>query len=197
MAQLVQPGTVAGVIGYLHGTARTTKIVETTCGVGYVVSTVTPMGVGEEVSLHITSVTNRDGVTTLYGFGTETEQRLFEAITAVSGVGGHSALALLRDLGAARLVGALKSKDAKVLTAAKGIGAKAAEKICAMVKLPDGLDTGQLDEGAVAVIEVLRSLGYSNDEAYHAVAASAGGDEVSDEERLALALGHLRERGAR
>ena len=67
-------------------------------GVGYLVygpaGTVAAARVGADVALHTPLAVREDGMT-LYGFASADERRLFQTLTAVSGVGPKAALALL------------------------------------------------------------------------------------------------------
>ena len=178
-------------IGYLVGTARVGNLVMTPGGVGYVVSSVRPFTAGEAVELFVHTHTSREGAVTLYGFDDETEQRLFLSVTAVTGVGGAIALTLLRELGTDTLANAISEKDVKALSSVRGVGTKVAEKIIAMVKLPKDLPlSGATNGSADPVIAVLRELGYSNEEAWSAVAVI--GREGDDDTRLARALDEIR-----
>lgn len=189
-----RPGTVPDVIGYLVGTARSHNVVMTSGGVGYVVHAPRPFHAGEVLSLHVSTHTSREGVVTLYGFEDETQQRLFAALTAVSGIGGNTALGLLRELGVARIAHAVLHKDAATLSSVKGVGTKAAEKLVTLAKLPKDLEplaaTGGADHDD-PVAAVLIGLGYRAEEAHDAL-RRVPRDGDSDDARLAAALDEIR-----
>jgi Holliday junction DNA helicase RuvA len=184
--------TVNSMIGYLAGTA---KVIQSTVlvlcnGVGYRVNTPSNLVDGAPVSLHVTTVVREDAIT-LYGFLTNVEQDLFDALRSVSGVGPTSALALLRDLGFNEIIRAVNLKDYRMLTKARGVGAKVAERIVSMVKLPIGFaDIPAFDAPAdLDAITVLETLGFERGQARIAVASARelGASETSTIVKDALA----------
>jgi Holliday junction DNA helicase RuvA len=162
-------------IGYLSGTAKVLQgvVVVVASGVGYRVNTPATIIDGATVSMYVTTVVREDAIT-LYGFTSTEDQELFDALRAVSGVGPTSALALLRDLGSTEIVRAVTVKDHRLLTKARGVGAKVAERIVSMVKLPTGIaDVTAFDAPAdVDAISVLETLGYERGQARIAVASA-------------------------
>lgn len=175
--------TVMDVIAYLRGTARTKNIVDVD-GVGYLVHCAAPLTAGEEVELHVHTQVREDAIT-LYGFATEDEKRVFEALVKVTGVGPTSAMLLLSGLGAGGVVDAVQRRDTKTLSSVKGIGAKVAEKIITLIKLPEGIDApdGTNQNGEIALL--LQSLGYDRGTSVEAArkasetsAANGGFDEA-------------------
>lgn len=142
-------------IGYLVGEALSERIVQTPGGVGYVVSCVEPLVAGQEVALHVTTVVREDAIT-CYGFQTELEQVVFEAVMNVPRVGPKLALALLRDVGVAQIALSLREEQPKVLAGASGVGAKLAGQIIAARPLSETLIArllAELGEEAVAEVE--------------------------------------------
>ncbi len=71
----------------------------------------------------------REDVIALYGFGTTSEQDLFERLIAVSGIGPKLALAVLSGIDVGELVRAIRTQDVARLTKIPGIGKKTAERI--------------------------------------------------------------------
>ncbi len=113
----------------------------------------------------------------LCGFLTREERDIFNILQSVSGVGVKVSLVLLNEFDVAELISAVVKEDAKLISRAKGVGAKMAQKI--VIELKDKLlnwqDIVQLDMSDVkssnlddAVIDevsaVLSSLGYSAQE---------------------------------
>jgi len=178
---------VGEVIAYLRGTARSPRILDVD-GVGYLLSCVTPMIVGEEVELLVHTQVREDAIT-LYGFTSEDEKVLFEALIKVTGVGPANAMTLLGGLGPNALVDAIRRRDIKTITSVKGVGAKLAEKIVTLVSLPAGLN----EDGRVTeLVKALTGLGYerarATDAATRALEESATGADEAGVLTAAIAL---------
>jgi Holliday junction DNA helicase RuvA len=105
----------------------------------------------------------------LYGFRNLEEKEMFELLISVSGVGPKGALGILGVAPLEILKRAIVTKDISYMTQVSGIGKKTAEKI--IIELRDKLkDSNITDYGFVLnkdsdVIEALKSLGYSQNEA--------------------------------
>lgn len=187
-------GTMSSMIGAVTGTARASKLVMTSSGVGYTVTCPEPLVVGEVVDLLVTTVVREDAIT-LYGFRTAGEQDLFECLTKVPGVGAAIAMAVLADVGVDKAISAIVNEDAAVLAKARGLGIKKAGTICATVKLPAGLVEGAKEDTtpplALALATTLGQMGY--DEAAALAAARHGlASSQSLGDALKAALAHLR-----
>ncbi|HEY8489620.1 MAG TPA: Holliday junction branch migration protein RuvA [Dehalococcoidia bacterium] len=155
--------------------------------------------VGEEVQLH-TYLHVREESLSLYGFLTREEQRLFEMLLGVAGVGPKAALAFLTALSPSELAGAIAAENVEVLTRVPGIGKKLAARLVLELK-------GKLDAYAGAalpapaarsdeVLAALVGLGYSSSEAAEALAQVPDASRLSTEERIRLALRYFAERNA-
>jgi len=107
-------------------------------GVGYSLvctpRTTAGLAVGAETELLVHMQTSNEGVPVLYGFKDTVERSLFRLLIGVSGVGPTSALALLTTLEPGELASAVARGDEQALTAAKGIGKKAAGRIVVDLK---------------------------------------------------------------
>lgn len=92
---------------------------------------------GDELALytymHIAGQMGTQSVA-LFGFAEKRELQLFNLLNSVSGIGAKTALAMLNTVGYAELVGAVQMGNAKALTAAPGVGPKAAERILLELK---------------------------------------------------------------
>lgn len=102
-------------------------------------------GVGYEVSLHrrlFDSLADDSAVTlwihthgykdappALFGFGSEVERHIFRALLGVSGLGPKSAMALLSEHGAERLLRLIVEKNSDEISKAPGIGKKTSQRI--------------------------------------------------------------------
>ncbi len=90
-------------------------------------------GVGNPVSL-LTHLQMREDAVTLFGFATGEEQQAFKLLTAVQGVGGRVALAILSVMSAQDLATAIASEDKRAVTRADGVGPKLAQRIVSEMK---------------------------------------------------------------
>lgn len=163
-------------------------------GVGFLVFG--PSGViagaktGAETVLHTHLVVREDGMT-LYGFTDAHEQRLFQILIGVSGVGPKVALALLSVLPADELSFAIASGNAAALARAPGIGQKLASRVVLELrdKFTSAAPVSVPGVESEDVVAALMGLGYSQAEAVDAVARSEfpAGAVIEDKVRLALA----------
>ncbi|MDO8616351.1 MAG: Holliday junction branch migration protein RuvA [Dehalococcoidia bacterium] len=165
-------------------------------GVGFLVygpaDTIAGAKSGAEIALHTHLVVREDGMT-LYGFLEAHQQRLFQTLIGVSGVGPKVALALLSIMDADALSFAIASGNAAALARAPGVGQKLASRI--VLELREKM-TGA---GPVAVpgveseeiVAALMALGYSQAEALDAVARSELPADAPVEEKVRLALSYF------
>lgn len=150
---------------------------------------------GSPVELH-THLHVRENELSLYGFLTEGELALFEALLGVSGIGPKAALALLSHLSVDELSRAIAQEQVEVLSSVPGVGAKTARKV--ILELRDKVaraagvqaispELARADSEALAA---LVSLGYSVVEAQRAL-QTVPPDVLDVAERLRLALQSL------
>ena len=152
-------------------------IVETNSGVGYKVS-VSPdtlskaKKAGDEIFLFVHTHVRED-ILDLYGFSNLEELEFFEMLINVSGIGPKGALAILSVASIATLKKAIGAGDISYLIKVSGIGKKTAEKI--VIELRDKVVNetsekgGDSLQGELDVLEALKSLGYSQNEAREAL----------------------------
>jgi Holliday junction DNA helicase RuvA len=111
----------------------------------------------------------RENSLDLYGFVTTEEMDFFTLLLDVSGIGPKSALSILIVAPLDTLKKAIATGDTSYLNKVSGIGKKTAEKI--VIELRDKLHAfkheGSASElrGESDVVEALKSLGYSQNEA--------------------------------
>ena len=141
----------------------------------------------------------REDAHDLYGFATREEQRCYELLTSVTGVGPKAALAILSAGGPQNFTLAVMTGDEKMLTAAQGVGKKIAQRIILELKDKIGGAGMELDFSGPAAVNVaapsgnsalanaaLQELGYSPAEIS---AALKGVDpQASTEEMVRYAL---------
>ncbi|MGH8280566.1 MAG: Holliday junction branch migration protein RuvA [Gammaproteobacteria bacterium] len=166
-------------------------------GVGYEVEA--PMSTfynlpeaGAEVLLY-THLVVREDAHILFGFGSETERRLFRALIRVNGVGPRLALTILSGISADNFVRCVRDNDTAALTRLPGIGRKTAERL--VVEMRDRLD--EASGGVTTVMGEMRpreealsalvSLGYKPQEASRMLQAIKEKD-ISSEEFIRRAL---------
>ncbi|MBQ1678520.1 MAG: Holliday junction branch migration protein RuvA [Oscillospiraceae bacterium] len=173
-------------------------------GVGYACHcssyTQSQLRVGEEHRLY-THVNVKEDAFDIYGFSGREELRLFELLTAVTGIGPASALAIQSVLSPDQLTLAILTGDEKSITRAKGVGAKSAKRI--ILELKDKIG-GELDFSAgvggaapaavrqdggklALATAALAELGYSQSEAAAAL-KGADAEKLSVEELVRYGL---------
>ena len=88
---------------------------------------------GQETRLYITESIREDAYD-IYGFISREEQRCYELLTSVNGVGPKAAIAILSAGGPQNFTLAVMTGDEKMLTAAQGVGKKIAQRIILELK---------------------------------------------------------------
>jgi Holliday junction DNA helicase RuvA len=116
----------------------------------------------------------RENSIDLYGFKNTNEMAFFELLLDVSGIGPRSALSILAIAPIDTLKRAIATGDTGYLNKVSGIGKKTAEKI--IIELRDKLQDYKSDSDTPSslrdesdIIEALKSLGYSPNEARDAL----------------------------
>ena len=146
-------------------------------GVGYgchvTAYTAGQLKLNQSAKLYITESIREDAFD-LYGFISREEQRCYELLTSVNGVGPKAAMAILSSGGPQNFTLAVMTGDEKMLTAAQGVGKKIAQRIILELKDKIGgsnveLDfsgptpaaTAQTGSAAALANAALQELGYS------------------------------------
>lgn len=151
-------------------------------GVGYkvyvplsIIAQLPPVGEDAELLVH-TSV--KEDSITLFGFLEESEQRLFELMLGVSGIGPKLALNILSVLPVEEIAGAISREDHRQLSRVPGVGTKTAQRLALELKDrlagAEWIQTGgrrvQPEMRAIEdAIEGLVGLGYNRGDAKAAV----------------------------
>lgn len=111
-------------------------------GVGYACHTtaytLSKLRVGQRAKLY-TYCNIREDAFDIFGFISREEQRCFELLVGVTGVGPKAALSILSAVSPERFTLAVMTQDEKALTAAQGVGKKLAQRI--ILELKDKLGT--------------------------------------------------------
>ena len=114
-------------------------------GVGYgcrvTAYTAAQLKLNQNARLYITESIREDAFD-LYGFISREEQRCYELLTSVSGVGPKAAMAILA-AGPQNFTLGVMSGDEKLLTAAQGVGKKLAQRI--ILELKDKIGGGSME----------------------------------------------------
>ena len=122
-------------------------------GVGYgcrvTAYTAGQLKLNQSARLYITESIREDAFD-LYGFINREEQRCYELLTSVNGVGPKAALSILT-AGPQNFTLAVMTGDEKMLTAAQGIGKKIAQRIILELKDKIGGSSVELDFSGPAV----------------------------------------------
>jgi len=170
-------------------------------GVGYgcriTAYTAGQLKLNQTARLYITESIREDAFD-LYGFISREEQRCYELLTSVNGVGPKAAISIL-SAGPQNFTLAVMTGDEKLLTAAQGIGKKIAQRIILELKDKMGGSAMELDfstgsvsapvqtgSNATMAHAALQELGYSPAEIHTAL---KGADpNASTEELIRYAL---------
>ena len=142
----------------------------------------------------------REDAFDLYGFISREEQRCYELLTSVNGVGPKAAMAILSAGGPQNFTLAVMTGDEKMLTAAQGVGKKIAQRI--ILELKDKVGGGQAEidfSSGPAVVAApagggnlamataaLQELGYSTAEIHQALKGADPAASTEDLIRFAL-----------
>jgi Holliday junction DNA helicase RuvA len=131
---------------------------------------------GEQIQL-FTALIVREDAMFLVGFNSKEERDLFNILQSASGIGTKVSLALLSALSVSEIAQAVVSNNYNLLTKAKGVGNKLAQKMTLELKEKmmswrsadfvsnlQSLDTTQHSEAFNEAESVLLSLGYQPDE---------------------------------
>ena len=124
-------------IGYISGTVvysdSQKSIILTAQGVGYEVSTATPLVPNRDVALFISHII-RENTQDLYGFESAEDKKFFEMLLDVNGIGPKSAFSLVSHLGVQQIISAITFENTDILKSAPGVGKKSAEQIVLSLK---------------------------------------------------------------
>ena len=166
-------------------------------GVGYgcrvTAYTAGQLKLNQTARLYITESIREDAFD-LYGFISREEQRCFELLTSVNGVGPKAAMAILSAGGPQNFTLAVMTGDDKLLTAAQGVGKQIAQRMILELKDKIGGSNVELDFSTGPAVSVpqqggnvamaraaLQELGYSPAEIQ---AALKGADANASTEEL-------------
>ena len=169
-------------------------------GVGYLVqitpSTSRNLQLDHSAFLFTSMIVREDGFT-LFGFSTVAEQRIFDLLRSVTGVGPKSALAILGELSVDQIVDSVSQENDAAFKAVSGIGPKTAKLI--IVTLAGKLGNSSTRSKAVGgadlsvVIAALTGLGWNERSAVDAASKAVDvlGSSASTNNLLKASLAQL------
>jgi Holliday junction DNA helicase RuvA len=178
---------IAKLAGTLDETGADWAVIDV-AGVGYLVhcsaKTLAAFGEAGEACTVFTQLQVSENDMRLLGFATAEERDWFRLLTAVQGVGGKLALAVLSTLSPGELRDACAAGDAAMVARAQGVGPKVASRIVNELKDKAGALPGGGLGGAVAIspaggaaadaVSALQNLGFKPAVAAAAVAHAQG-----------------------
>lgn len=134
----------------------------------------------------------REDALVLFGFDTESERQIFEALLSVSGVGPKVALALCSALTADQFRSAVATDDVDAIASVPGIGKKTAQRIVIDLKEKLALPDLQIVNGSTDSVgqarSALENLGYSPGEVRAVLAEVGAGANGNVQEVIRAAL---------
>lgn len=165
---------------YIKGTLEGIEkdyIVVDAGGIGYKIftpeSTIRSLNLtGEKVKIY-TYLHVREDNLSLFGFLTYDEQRMFELLISVSGIGPKVANSVLSNISPSRFCLAVISDDINSLTNIPGIGKKTAQRVILelkdKLKTQDAIDKSDVitdvnNNDAEEIVDALKVLGYQTRE---------------------------------
>jgi len=172
-------------------------------GVGYKVSVpvsvLTTFAEGGQAALHIHMHVRAEEIS-LYGFAEANDQRVFELLLSVTGIGPKVALSILSAMDSDTLARAVVGEDTKTLVRIPGLGLKTAQRL--VLELKDKMSAllfeRKVDQSQVKsarpepgdilddVVDGLVNLGYNRNDAHKA--AEAALQASADKANIGLAL---------
>jgi Holliday junction DNA helicase RuvA len=134
----------------------------------------------------------REEILALYGFAEEAEQKMFEALLSVAGVGPKVALQMCSAYSPEAFKRALVTDDLAALASVPGIGKKTAQRILLDLKekldLPDLALVGSQPDTLSRARSALENLGYSPGEVRVALGEAQPSEQQSVEDVIKSAL---------
>ena len=186
-------------IGYLNRTlaaASESGCIIDVAGVGYrlacsgtTLAALPPVGKDARLFTHLHV---REDILALYGFGSEAERTMFEALIGVAGIGPKVALQLCSAFAPDSFRRALVTDDVDAICSVPGIGKKTAGRIVLELKekldLPDLALVGTRRDTLTQARSALENLGYSPGEVRAALGELRPAEDESVEAVVRSAL---------
>lgn len=183
---------IGSIAGTVTSQTPSSLLIQTSGGVGYLVSTTTDTAIAHSVgseAILFTHLVVREDQLALFGFSTAAELVFFTQLIGVSGVGPKMALAILNSGPVQQLQTAIAKNEVAILTTISGIGRKTAERILIELKnqvsIPSGDPNNQ--SSGEELLAALTQLGYNANEVRR-VLLEIPASVASTEDRIKHAL---------
>ena len=190
---------IASLTGTVAALERSSAVIDVS-GVGYLVhmpgGTSAALKNGQEIQLFTSLIVREDGFT-LFGFLSNVEQRVFDLLRSVTGVGPKSALAILDQLTVQQIIDAVTMDNDSAFKVVSGIGPKTAKLITLSLagKLGSGVSVSDKPKSTelLDVVSALTGLGWNERTANDAarLAAKSLPSDSSANDLLKFALSNL------
>ena len=151
---------IEGVISKKEPTYVWLKTGGVSYGVGVSILTASRLNLGDKVELFITQIIREDA-DLLFGFLENSEQKIFEMLLKVSGIGASTAMAVCSSLSPNQVASAVANGDMETFKKVPGIGPKTAKMLIAT--LSDAEFSQNLGGAKSEAFLALESLGFKKD----------------------------------
>ncbi|MEE3711455.1 Holliday junction branch migration protein RuvA [Campylobacter sp. CLAX-7218-21] len=168
---------IEGLITKKEPTQLWIKCAGITYGVNISLFTSAAVQKGENIELYITQIIREDA-NLLYGFLKESEQRIFELLLKVNGIGASTAMAVCSSLNPDEFSAAVINGDDAVLKRVPGIGPKTARTLIAQLSDAKLVEISSASSSSEAFM-ALESLGFKRDKISAALAKCTSNDTAS------------------
>ena len=169
---------IEGLITKKEPTQLWIKCAGITYGVNISLFTSAALQKGENIELYITQIIREDA-NLLYGFLKESEQRIFELLLKVNGIGASTAMAVCSSLNPDEFSAAVINGDDAVLKRVPGIGPKTARTLIAQLSDAKLVEISSVSSSSSEAFMALESLGFKRDKISAALAKCTSSDTAS------------------
>lgn len=169
---------IEGLITKKEPTQLWIKCAGITYGVNISLFTSAALQKGDSVELFITQIIREDA-NLLYGFLKESEQRIFELLLKVNGIGASTAMAVCSSLNPDEFSAAVINGDDAVLKRVPGIGPKTARTLIAQLSDAKLGEISSASSSSSEAFMALESLGFKRDKISAALAKCTSNDTAS------------------
>lgn len=152
------------------------------CGITYGIFislfTSSNLNKGDNAELFITQIIREDA-NLLYGFIKESEQRIFEMLLKVNGIGAATAMAVCSSLSPDDFSRAIINGDSDTLRRVPGIGPKTARTLIAQLSDAKFSEISSMESYQNEAFMALESLGFKRDKISKVLSECVSGDTTS------------------
>lgn len=169
---------IEGLITKKEPTQLWIKCAGITYGVNISLFTSAALQKGQNIELYITQIIREDA-NLLYGFLKESEQRIFELLLKVNGIGASTAMAVCSSLNPDEFSAAVINGDDAVLKRVPGIGPKTARTLIAQLSDAKLVEISSASSSSSEAFMALESLGFKRDKISAALAKCTSNDTAA------------------